>query len=62
MDTVNLITSLVSSVGFPVVVAGYLLIIQKKTVDENTKVLSKLCGLMDKLMDKLDVKADDVDE
>lgn len=59
METVNLITSLISSVGFPVVVAGYLLIIQKKTVDENTKVLSKLCGLIDKLMDKLGMEADD---
>ena len=42
METVNLITSLISSVGFPVVVAG-----------------SKLCGLIDKLMDKLGMEADD---
>ena len=49
---VNVITQLIGTVGFPVVCCGYMMVVNNKTLKENTEATNKLVILIEKLFDK----------
>ena len=50
------IAKLISSVGFPIAIASYVIIVLNKTLNENTMILTKLVEKMDNLEGRLDDK------
>lgn len=51
----NDITTLVGSLGFPIVACGYMMVINTKTVKENTAATNKMVTLMERVLEKLDI-------
>ena len=51
----NDITTLVGSLGFPIVACGYMMIVNTKTVKENTEATNKMVTLMERVLEKLDI-------
>ena len=49
------ITTLVGSLGFPIVACGYMMIVNTKTVKENTAATNKMVTLMERVLEKLDI-------
>ena len=50
------IAKIISSVGFPIAIASYVIIVLNKTLNENTMILTKLVEKMDNLECRLDDK------
>ena len=50
------IAKLISSVGFPIAIATYVIVVLNKTLNENTLVLTKLVEKLDGLEARLDDK------
>ena len=50
------VAKLISSVGFPIAIASYVIIVLNKTLNENTMILTKLVEKMDNLEGRLDDK------
>ena len=51
----NDITTLIGSLGFPIVACGYMMIVNTKAVKENTAATNKMIALMDRVLQKVDV-------
>lgn len=51
----NDITNLIGSLGFPIVACGYMMVINTKTVKENTEATNKMVTLMERVLEKLDI-------
>ena len=47
------IINLISSVGFPIAIATYVIIVLNKTLNENTLILTKLVEKMEQLEDRI---------
>ncbi|MFL6560220.1 MAG: hypothetical protein ACJ8MO_29435 [Bacillus sp. (in: firmicutes)] len=54
--TVNEISQLISQVGFPIFVAGFMLIKQAKDTENMVNILTKLQATIDNLANKIDGK------
>ena len=50
--TLDSLVQLVGSVGFPIAACAYMMIKMNKTVEDNTKVTTKLCNLIGLLLSK----------
>ena len=50
------IAKLISSVGFPIAIATYVIVVLNKTLNENTLILTKLVEKLDGLEARLDDK------
>ena len=50
------IAKIISSVGFPIAIATYVIVVLNKTLNENTLVLTKLVEKLDGLEARLDDK------
>lgn len=66
----QVLTSLVGSLGFPIVACGYMMVKMNKTIEENTKATNNLCNLVTALIghkdsevheDNLSYKKDDAE-
>ena len=55
MDT-TIITDLITTVGFPIAIASYVIIILNKTLQENTLILTKLVEKMENMESRLEEK------
>ena len=53
---VNEIVNVISSVGFPIAIASYVIIVLNKTLNENTLILTKLVEKMDSMEERLNDK------
>ena len=51
----NEITTLIGSLGFPIVACGYMMLVNTKTLKENTAATNKMVALMERFLDKLDI-------
>ena len=47
------IIAMISNVGFPIVIACYVIIVLNKTLEENNKILTNLVAKMESLEDNL---------
>ena len=47
------IVNLISSVGFPIAIATYVIIVLNKTLNENTLILTKLVEKMEQLEERI---------
>ena len=56
----NDITALVGSLGFPIVACGYMMIVNTKIVKENTAATNKMVTLMERVLEKLDIRHDHI--
>lgn len=52
---ITVVSQLIGSLGFPIVACGYMMIVNTKTVKENTEATNKMVALMERIMDKLDI-------
>lgn len=52
---VNVIVSLIGSVGFPIAITAYVLTTLKKTMDENTRSNQAMTVLLTRICTKLDI-------
>lgn len=50
MDVTEIV-QVVSQVGFPITVAGYSLIVLNKTIQENTKIMTRIAAKLDIITD-----------
>ena len=57
--TIETITQLVGSLGFPIICCGYMMITMNKTLKADTEATAKLATLVENLIEKLNVR--DVD-
>lgn len=46
------IVTLISSVGFPIVMCGYMMLCTNKTMEEMRETVNKLCDKIDILMER----------
>ena len=47
---ITMITQLIGSLGFPVVCCGYMMIVNNKTIKENTAATNKMIGLLETII------------
>lgn len=47
------LVNLISSVGFPIAIATYVIIVLNKTLNENTLILTKLVEKMEQLEERI---------
>lgn len=51
---ITTVSQLIGSLGFPIVVAGYLLFKSERTMKENSELLIELTNLIKAMSDKMD--------
>ena len=52
---IGTVTEFISSVGFPIAACAYMMIVNTKTVKENTAATNKMVTLMERVLEKLDI-------
>ena len=50
------IANIISTIGFPIAIATYTIVVLNKTLQENTMILTKLVEKMDNLEGRIDDK------
>ena len=51
----NDISNLIGSLGFPIVCCGYMMIVNTRTVKENTAATNKMVAVMERVLDHLNM-------
>lgn len=55
----TVISQLIGSLGFPIVVCGYVLVRLNKTVEENTKSTNQMVALMRQVLEHLQIPVEE---
>lgn len=56
--SLNEIAQFIGSYGFPIVACAYMMVVNNKSVKENTIATNKMVTLMERVIEKLDIKDD----
>lgn len=55
----TVISQLIGSLGFPIVVCGYVLVRLNKTVEENTNSTNQMVALMQQVLERLQIHVEE---
>ena len=54
MEVMDVLTPLISNVGFPIACCIYMMVVNNKTLKENTEATNKLISLIETFISKVD--------